>query len=71
MLTLSCTGGTNQRCQGTAANLGTHSSGIPLGWLVDEKGPRPGTVIAAVALFAGYFPIHRGQYVPTLSMVLN
>ncbi|QVM05743.1 hypothetical protein D8B26_000452 [Coccidioides posadasii str. Silveira] len=44
---------------GTAANVGTYASGIAIGLLVDSKGPRPGTMIGTVALFLGYFPIHR------------
>lgn len=46
--------------KGTAGNVGMYASGIPLGYLVDTKGPRPGTFIGTVALFVGYFPIHRG-----------
>ncbi|KAI1934102.1 hypothetical protein LOZ58_002470 [Ophidiomyces ophidiicola] len=44
---------------GTAGNLGTYASGIPIGFLVDSKGPLPATLIGTVALFVGYFPIHR------------
>lgn len=35
-------------------------SGILLGYIVDSRGPRLGALIGTVALFAGYFPIHRG-----------
>ncbi|EEP81649.1 conserved hypothetical protein [Uncinocarpus reesii 1704] len=44
---------------GTAGNIGTYASGVPIGLLIDSKGPRPGTLIGTVALFLGYFPIHR------------
>ncbi|PGH16873.1 hypothetical protein AJ79_01517 [Helicocarpus griseus UAMH5409] len=44
---------------GTAGNLGMYASGIPVGLLVDAKGPRPGLLIGAVSLGVGYFPIHR------------
>ncbi|PGH18344.1 hypothetical protein AJ80_04522 [Polytolypa hystricis UAMH7299] len=44
---------------GTAGNLGMYSTGIPLGLVVDSRGPRPGALIGAVALGVGYFPIHR------------
>ncbi|OJD19854.1 hypothetical protein AJ78_00214 [Emergomyces pasteurianus Ep9510] len=44
---------------GAAGNLGMYASGIPIGLLVDSKGPRPGILIGIVALWLGYFPIHR------------
>ncbi|KKZ64156.1 hypothetical protein EMCG_01504 [[Emmonsia] crescens] len=44
---------------GTAGNLGMYASGIPVGLLVDAKGPKPGILIGIVALGVGYFPIHR------------
>ncbi|KAI9783764.1 MAG: hypothetical protein M1839_003100 [Geoglossum umbratile] len=43
---------------GTAANLGMYASGIPVGILVDSKGPRISVLIGALALGAGYYPIH-------------
>jgi MFS family permease len=33
--------------------------GIPVGILVDTKGPRPAVVIGALLLAAGYFPLHQ------------
>lgn len=33
--------------------------GIPVGMLVDSKGPRPAVVIGALLLAAGYFPLHQ------------
>ncbi|KAK2742758.1 hypothetical protein FQN55_007699 [Onygenales sp. PD_40] len=44
---------------GTAGNFGMYAAGIPVGLLVDAKGPVPGSLIGAVSLFVGYFPIHR------------
>ncbi|OAX82082.1 hypothetical protein ACJ72_03568 [Emergomyces africanus] len=40
---------------GTAGNLGMYASGIPIGLLIDSKGPRPGIFIGIVALGVGYF----------------
>ncbi|KAI9672514.1 MAG: hypothetical protein M1817_003280 [Caeruleum heppii] len=45
--------------QGTAANLGMYASGIPVGLLVDAKGPRPAVLLGALALGLGYYPLHR------------
>lgn len=36
-----------------------YTAGIPLGMLVDSRGPRPGIVLGAVALGMGYFSIYR------------
>ncbi|KAI9780225.1 MAG: hypothetical protein M1835_004534 [Candelina submexicana] len=44
---------------GTFGNLGMYGSGIPLGMLVDAKGPRPGALIGALCLGLGYYPIHK------------
>jgi dipeptide/tripeptide permease len=35
-----------------------YSTGIPIGILVDSKGPRSAVVLGAVLLAAGYFPLH-------------
>lgn len=32
-----------------------------VGLLVDSRGPRPAVLLGAIALGAGYFPIHRGK----------
>jgi MFS family permease len=42
---------------GTAGNMGMYASGIPLGYMVDKKGPHPGVLLGSIALGAGYFPI--------------
>lgn len=33
--------------------------GIPIGMLVDAKGPRPAVILGALLLAAGYFPLHQ------------
>ena len=45
--------------QGTFGNFGMYTAGIPIGMLVDSKGPRPGVTLGAVALGIGYFSIYR------------
>ncbi len=49
-----------ERYQGVFGNLGMYASGIPLGLMVDSKGPRPGVLIGALALGSGYYLIHKG-----------
>ncbi|RDW92030.1 hypothetical protein BP5796_01424 [Coleophoma crateriformis] len=44
---------------GLTGNLGMYSVGIPVGILVDRKGPRLAVVIGFVCLAAGYFPLHQ------------
>ncbi|KAI9718549.1 MAG: hypothetical protein M1812_004000 [Candelaria pacifica] len=44
---------------GSFGNLGMYASGIPIGMLVDAKGPRPGGLIGALCLGLGYYPIHK------------
>ncbi|KAL2872839.1 putative MFS transporter [Aspergillus lucknowensis] len=43
---------------GAAANFGMYACGIPLGLVTDTRGPRLTTLIGAVALGLGYFPLH-------------
>ncbi|KAL2794722.1 major facilitator superfamily domain-containing protein [Aspergillus keveii] len=43
---------------GAAGNLGMYACGIPMGLLTDNRGPRLTTLIGAVALGLGYFPLH-------------
>ncbi|TVY48234.1 putative membrane protein [Lachnellula occidentalis] len=50
---------TQQNMIGLSANLGMYSLGIPIGMLVDAKGPRIATLMGAVLLAAGYFPLHQ------------
>lgn len=44
---------------GTMGNMGMYASGIPLGYLVDSRGPHPGVLLGSIALGTGYFPIKR------------
>ena len=36
-----------------------YTAGVPIGMLVDSRGPRPGVAVGAVALGVGYFSIYR------------
>ena len=46
--------------QGTFGNLGMYGGGIPVGMLVDAKGPTPGVILGGSLLGSGYFAMHRG-----------
>lgn len=51
--------------KGVFGNLGMYASGIPVGLLVDSKGPRPGVFLGSLALGSGYYALHRGEsYIP-------
>jgi hypothetical protein len=39
-----------------------YAMGIPLGILVDRKGPRPAAFLGALCLGGGYFPIKGGKF---------
>lgn len=39
-----------------------YATGIPVGLLVDAKGPIPGVLLGAVSLGIGYFPIYKGLF---------
>lgn len=39
-----------------------YASGIPLGVMVDKRGPRLAIFLGALALGLGYYPIHIGPY---------
>lgn len=41
-------------------NLGMYASGIPVGMLIDARGPRWGVAIGTVLFGAGYYPIAKG-----------
>lgn len=36
-------------------------AGIPVGLLVDNKGPGPGALLGSISLGAGYFMMYRGK----------
>ncbi|GFF48820.1 hypothetical protein IFM47457_01454 [Aspergillus lentulus] len=44
---------------GAAGNLGMYASGIPLGLLTDARGPRLTTILGAITLGVGYYPIYQ------------
>lgn len=50
---------TEQNLIGLSGNLGMYSMGIPVGMLVDAKGPRPAVILGCLLLGAGYFPLHQ------------
>ncbi|KAJ6096509.1 hypothetical protein N7486_007255 [Penicillium sp. IBT 16267x] len=43
---------------GVAGNLGMYAMGIPMGLLIDAKGPRLITLIGSMCLGLGYYPIY-------------
>jgi hypothetical protein len=42
---------------GTMGNLGMYASGVPVGILVDGRGPRPSVLLGGACLALGYFPL--------------
>lgn len=44
---------------GTFGNLGMYTAGIPIGLLVDSKGPRPSTLFGGMSMGVGYFSLYR------------
>lgn len=49
--------------------LGMYTAGIPIGFIVDAKGPRPGTLFGALAMGGGYLALQQGMY--TSSVMRN
>ncbi|KAH8194839.1 hypothetical protein TruAng_010992 [Truncatella angustata] len=43
---------------GLFGNLGMYSMGVPVGMLVDGKGPRPAVMLGSLLLGIGYWPLH-------------
>lgn len=37
-----------------------YGGGIPVGILVDHKGPKPGVILGGTLMGSGYFAMHRG-----------
>ena len=50
---------TQSNLVGLFGNLGMYSLGVPVGIVLDHRGPRPFVLIGAMLLVAGYFPLHR------------
>lgn len=44
---------------GLSGNLGQYTMGVPIGIMVDRRGPRLAVLGGAILLAAGYFPLHR------------
>ena len=42
-------------------NLGMYASGIPVGLLVDTKGPKPSVFMGSMLIGAGYFGIYKAH----------
>ncbi|KAI1170480.1 MFS general substrate transporter [Nemania sp. FL0916] len=43
---------------GLAGNLGMYTMGVPVGMLVDSRGPRPAVLVGSLLLGLGYLPLH-------------
>lgn len=52
----------NKNQQGTMGNLGMYASGVPVGMLIDARGPRWGVALGTVLFGAGYYPIAKGGH---------
>lgn len=50
---------TQSNLVGLAANLGMYACGLPVGILVDKKGPRPAVLLGSIMLAVGYFPLYQ------------
>ena len=50
---------TDSNLIGTSANFGMYLFGVPLGMLVDSRGPRTGALLGAVFLGAGYYGLYQ------------
>ncbi|KND86880.1 putative membrane protein, partial [Tolypocladium ophioglossoides CBS 100239] len=50
---------TQSNLVGLSGNLGMYSLGVPVGVVLDHRGPRPFVLVGAVLLVVGYFPLHR------------
>ncbi|KOS21485.1 putative membrane protein [Escovopsis weberi] len=44
---------------GLFGNLGMYTLGVPVGMLVDQRGPRLAVLAGAILLAVGYFPLHK------------
>jgi MFS family permease len=43
---------------GLFGNLGMYSMGVPVGIMIDTRGPRPAVIIGSILLGVGYWPLH-------------
>ncbi|KAF2101819.1 putative MFS transporter [Rhizodiscina lignyota] len=44
---------------GAMGNMGMYAMGIPVGMLVDSRGPRPAVILGGICLGLGYFPLKK------------
>ncbi|KAK7748982.1 hypothetical protein SLS53_001007 [Cytospora paraplurivora] len=49
---------TESNLVGLSGNLGMYALGLPVGILVDARGPRPAVLAGSLMLALGYFPLH-------------
>lgn len=47
-----------------------YAAGIPVGLLVDAKGPRPGVLLGSITMGAGYLGVHQGMALQTRERLL-
>ena len=47
-----------------------YAAGVPVGLLVDGKGPRPGVLLGSVTMGAGYLGVHQGMGLRTMRRFL-
>lgn len=50
---------TESNLVGLSGNLGQYTMGVPIGIMVDQRGPRLAVLGGAILLAAGYFPLHQ------------
>lgn len=55
---------------GLAGNLGMYACGLPIGMLVDKKGPRPAVLLGSIMLAVGYFPLYMAYNAGSGSVLL-
>ena len=46
---------------GTIGNLGMYAAGVPVGILVDTKGPKPGVILGGICLGVGFLALRQSK----------
>lgn len=49
---------TDSNLIGLAGNLGMYALGVPIGVVIDSRGPRPAVILGSILLGLGYWPLH-------------